>query len=101
MDKQKQKPPGYARPTFNLRFCIFCGSPCAWRTDRHGRHYHACGACSVRVFIHSQAGYSGVQVLQELILRQTVQRFRALVHHRTMRATSPSPDGRARVPGTA
>ena len=85
MENTKKGDPGHPRPKFELRVCILCGCPAQFKWDRRKRAYIGCGICSTRVFLHSELAYAGVEVVQQMILRQNPKRFRATVQQRAMR----------------
>lgn len=86
----------YAQPAVPLRLCVLCGARAEWRYDRRGRPYHACGICQSRVFLHSAMSISGLELLQELIVRSGHTRFVQTVQQRAMRSVQRPPRKPAR-----
>lgn len=80
-----------AKPSRELRVCVFCGMPGGWRYDRVGRAYFSCPFCRTRLFLHSHAGIAGTELLHELVFRAGVQRFRQLVQQRAARSLPKAP----------
>jgi len=82
---------GYAQPGFQLRLCLYCGMPAHWKIDKKGRPYHSCGFCQTKLFLYGHTAFSGVEILQELILRSGLQRFRRAVQARTAKRVQRVP----------
>ena len=69
-------------PTVKLRVCIICGAESFWKSDRAGRPYLSCPSCNVRIFPHSRASISGIEVVHEMVVRSGINRFRQAVQRR-------------------
>ena len=75
------------RPTFQLRFCVICAMPAAWRFDWKNRPYHYCSYCGVRIFIYHINGLMGMELLHQNIMRSNPERVRQALRARVERRT--------------
>jgi hypothetical protein len=82
---------GYAQPGFSLRLCFFCGMPAQWKIDKKGRPYHSCGFCQTKLFVYGTTAHCAMEMLQELVIRFGVQRFRRVLNSRVQKRASRAP----------
>ena len=72
------------RPQFKLVVCPFCGMPCEFRYDKKDRPFVHCRHCWSRTFFYTPTGLSGLQMVQDVILRHGAGRWATEIARRVM-----------------